>query len=161
MIATLIILIILLPVIVYLVFQYLVEKKQGDFAIAQVEKVYCDAVRSNHLEIDEVNTYSNRLIAIDRVAGCLLMIVTDDKHTWQRCVNLDDIRSCRVVHVNNRDNGYTQKVALELQISSGEKIFYPFFDERTDDHRDLGRRTKNARYWKQKAISKAKWQMER
>jgi hypothetical protein len=85
-----------MPIPLYIAFQSLFAKKRHYKVIAAVEDAYKNIVRTNNLTILEVNRFINRLIAIDRNSGKLVLIAYKKGIAFVNCVNLEEIRRCQV-----------------------------------------------------------------
>jgi len=146
-----IILVLLLPIPLYALFQSLYMKERNRHGSLAVQRSFKEVIERHRLTISEVNKFVNRLIAIDRETGRIVIVVYKGGITWQRCIGLEEIRGCDIINITNPENGYIEKVSMELLVCNNpEKICFDFFDDEVEDMRDLGRRMKQARYWQKK-----------
>jgi hypothetical protein len=149
----LVIFLLLLPVALYLAFQALFAKKGREKGIRAVDEAYKRVRERHHLKLGETNKFANRIIAIDREMGVLLLIMYKDGITWEKCLNLEEIGSCDVIKTTDAESGFIQQVTIEIGVHNNyEPISFPFFDEQTDDIRDLGRAVKKAQHWQQRLL---------
>jgi hypothetical protein len=66
-------------------------------------------------------------------------------------VLLHDVGTCHIVKTTDHPSGYIEQVNMEVGLrNTNEKIRFPFFDEQTDDIRELTHRIKLSRYWERK-----------
>jgi len=149
----LVIFLLLLPVVLYLAFQALFVKKGHQKGIKAVDEAYKRVRQRHHLKVAEANKFVNRIIAIDREMGVLLLVLYKDGITWEKCLNLEEIGSCDVIKTTDVQSGFIQQVSVEIGLhNSHEPLSFPFFDEQTDDIRDLGRAVKKAQHWLQRLL---------
>lgn len=149
----LIIIMLLMPFPLYIAFQALFINQRYQKGIRAVEEAYQRMIKSHHLTNLEVNRFINRLIAIDREKGKLILIVYKKGITWETCVLLQEISYCHTINSYDHISNYIQKVNLELVIRNNPSIVsFPFFEEELDDVRDLKHRTRKCEYWQQKIL---------
>jgi hypothetical protein len=147
----LIIVVLLIPIPLYAIFHLLYVKEKNRHGNAAVQRSFKELIKRNRLTISEVNKFVNRLIAIDRNSGTVIVVVHNDGNTWQKCIGLEEIRNCEIISTRHPQNGFIQKVTMELSLcNSQENMSFAFFDDKIEDVRDLGRRMKQARYWQKK-----------
>lgn len=116
-----------------------------------VQRAFKKLIEHKKLTVSEVTKFLDRLIAFDQMTGRLIFVVYANNVVWQKCVGFEEVRDCQIVTTTDPQNGHIQKVAIELLLcGNGQKISFSFFDQATEDARDLSRRTKQARYWHSK-----------
>lgn len=151
MYVVLVILVLLAPIPIYIAFKSLFENKRNLKAKRAVKDAYKRVIKRYALSISQVNKFGNRLIAIDRKIGKLVLVVYKQGITWEKCFNLDEIIFCQIVKTTNKLSGCIENVSMELTFRNNHGIInFPFFDETLDDMRDLPYRLKKAQYWKRK-----------
>lgn len=151
MMIVLIILALIVILLLYLAFQSYYGKQKHNREMLAVEEAYKRMMKRHNLKILEVSRLPNRLIAIDRVNGKLVLIVYKDGITWECCLNLEEIRHCELVKSTDHESGYIQSVNMELIMrDKGEVIRFPFFQQDIDDVRELRQRTNKSHYWQRK-----------
>lgn len=149
--ALIIILAVLMPVPLYIAYRSLFRRRLGRNESVALDEAFKRVIKRNNLKPAEVVRFPNRLIAIDRDSGQLVLIVHRKGVTWEKCVSLEEISGCQVVKLVDEGNGYTRRVSLELSFGYGEKnLRFPFFDDSIDPVQDLGRRMKQSKYWQKK-----------
>ena len=147
----LIILVLLVPIPLYVFIQSLYGKEKNKHGNTAVQRCFKEVIKRQNLTISEVNKFVNRLIAIDRLTGRLVIVVHRDGVTWQKCIGFEEIRGCEIISVTDPETNYIQKVTMELSLcNSQQNISFAFFDDKIEDVRDLSRRTKQAGYWQKK-----------
>lgn len=147
-------LVLLIPIPLYIAFQSFFIKERNKEGIGAVEGAYKRVIKRYGLRISEVSKFINRLIAIDRKIGKLVLIVYKDGITWEKCVGLQEIGGCQIARSTDHASGFVHQVNMELVLHyTREIISFPFFDEKIDDVRDLDRRTRQAHYWQKKVCS--------
>ena len=147
----LIILLLLIPIPIYIAFRLLFENNNNRKGIQAIKNAYKRVIKRHTLSISEVNRFGNRLIAIDRTMGKLVLVVYKNSITWEKCISLDEILFCQVVKTTNKVNGHIREVSMELTLhNKNDRVNFLFFDEQVDDMRDLSHRLKKSQYWKRK-----------
>jgi hypothetical protein len=147
----LIILVLLIPIPLYVVFKSFYSKEKNRHGHAAVQRSFKEVIRRHRLTISEVNKFVNRLIAIDRNTGRLVIVVHRDGVTCQKCIGFEEITGCEITSATDPVSGYIQSVTMELSLHHHQKnVHFAFFDDKVEDVRDLGRRTKQAGYWQKK-----------
>lgn len=149
----LIIIMLVMPFPLYIAFQSLFIKQRHRKGIRAVDESFQRMIKSYSLTDLEVNRFINRLIAIDRHKGKLVLIVYKNGITWETCVDLKEISYCHSYNLIDPISNYIQKVNLELVLTNNPSIVsFPFFEESLDDVRDLKQRTRKCEYWQQKIL---------
>jgi hypothetical protein len=144
-------LLLMMPIPLYFGFKSLFKVRDNQKAFLAIKDAYKRVKKRYRLSISEAHRFGNRLIAIDRNSGRLVLIVYKNGITWEKCLNLDEIIFCRIVKDSNNRSGSIQMVRLELTLANNQgSINFSFFDEQTDDFRDLPNNLKRAKYWKKK-----------
>ena len=115
----------------------------------EIKAAYKRVIKREFLSISAMDRFGNRLIAIDRVLGKLVLIVNKDGVTFEKCFNMEEILLCRVIKTFDKPGGGIQNLTLELMFRSSIGIVnFQFFDEKIDNKRDLHKRLKKSQYWK-------------
>lgn len=144
-------LLLMMPIPLYFGFKSLFKDRHDQKDFLAIKDAYKRVKKRYRLSIAEVHRFGNRLIAIDRNSGKLVLIVYKNGITWEKCLNLEEIIFCRIVKDSNKVSGSIQKVSLELTLAKNQGVInFSFFDERTDDMRDLPNNLKRSKYWKKK-----------
>lgn len=144
-------LLLLAPIPIYFAFKSLRKDNHHLKIRLSIKKAYKRVKRRHSLVTSESHRSGNRLIAIDQQSRKLVFIVFKNGITWEKCVPLQEILSCSVVNGYDKATGCIQHVALELMLANGQGIItFPFFDEETDDRRELPFSIKRIRYWEKK-----------
>jgi hypothetical protein len=143
-------LLLLIPIPIYVAFKSLSKDRRNKKKILAIKDAYKRVTNRHLLSISEVNKFGNRLIAIDRNSGKLVLIVYKNGITWEKCLNLDEMVFCQIAKGTSEETGCIQRVNLELTFRRDGFVNFLFFDEEVDDFRDLPARIKKAQYWKKK-----------
>ena len=144
-------LLLLMPIPLYITFKSLFKDRHNQKGFLAIKDAYKRVKKRYRLSISEAHRFGNRLIAIDRNLGKLVLIVYKNGITWEKCFNLEEIIFCRIVKDSNKVSGSIQKVSLELTLANNQGVInFSFFDEQTDDLRDLSNNLKRSKYWKKK-----------
>lgn len=149
---------VLLVLLLFLLFFYMYthylkisEERRNREGFREIEEAYQRVKKRNMLSVSTVEKFANRLIAMDRVHGKLVLILYKDSVTWETLFNLDEIVFCRVVRSRNHIGGSVQKVILEITFrNNDDAVSFSFFDETLDDKSILDQRLKKAHSWKKK-----------
>lgn len=145
------ILMLLFPIPLYFFFRWLFSNRRATKEITAVENAYRRMIGRHGLSIEEVHEFTNRLIAIDRQKGALVLVIHNDGITREKYISLHDVGTCHIVKTTDHPSGYIEQVNIEVGLrNTPEKITFPFFDEQTDDIRELAHRIKLSRYWERK-----------
>jgi hypothetical protein len=148
---TLIILVLLLPIPLYALFKSWYNKEKNRHGNMAVQRSFKEIIKHYRLTISEVNKFVNRLIAIDRTTGRVVIVVYKGGTIRRKCIGLEEIRACEIINVSNPDSGYIGRVTMEISLYNNPgSINFDFFDENIEDVRDLNRRIKQAGYWQKK-----------
>lgn len=151
MYVVLVVLMLLIPIPIYFAFRSLFENKHNRKGIQAVKDAYKRVIKRYTLSISEVNKFGNRLIAIDRTMGKLVLVVYKNGITWEKCISLDEVMFCQIIKTTNKVSGCIQKVIMELTLSNNHGIInFLFFHETLDDMGDLPHRLKRSQYWKKR-----------
>ena len=147
----LIILLLLLPIPIYLGFKALFKKKH-DRRNALTLKVALDRVIKRYrLSISEIDTFGNRVIALDRKNNKLIMVELRNNVTWEKCLSLVELTSFTIIKELDQLTGCTQKVVIKLNFNHSEELeYFTFYDESNDNIHELPTRVRKAIYWKNK-----------
>ncbi|MBL7696952.1 MAG: hypothetical protein JNK79_02300 [Chitinophagaceae bacterium] len=147
----LIVLVLLVPIPLYMAYYFLFVKKSNDKGVLEVETAFKRVIKRNKLTISEMNKFADRLIAIDRKTGRLILIVYRNGITWEKCINVEEIMRCKINNIVDHSTGYIKEVNMELRLQNVEDhIRFTFFDDAVDNLSDLGRRIKQSKYWQKK-----------
>lgn len=141
----------LLSVLLYLGFRALFENKH-DRRNALALKVALDRViRRNRLLISEIDTFGNKVIALDRNNNKIILVEHRNNVTWEKCLSLGKLKSCNISKETDHLTGCTQKVVMEFNfINSGELVYFTFYDKSNASVHELPSRIRKANYWKNK-----------
>ena len=147
----LIILVLLMPFALYIGFQSLFKDKHKRKNYLAMKEAFKRISKRHMLSISDMAIFKNRLIAIDKEKNKLALVVYKNGITLERCCNLDELIFCKVVNRTNRISGCIESVSMELTFRNDPGIVsFVFFDEKTDDLRDLPLRIKKSKYWTRK-----------
>lgn len=147
----LIILVLLMPFALYIGFQSLFKDKHKRKSYLAMKLSFKRISKRHILSISDMTVFKDRLIAIDKEKNKLAIVVYKNGITLEKYCNLDDLIFCRVVNRTNRISGCIESVSMELTFRNDPGIVsFAFFDEKTDDLRDLPLRIRKSKFWTRK-----------
>ena len=147
----LIVILILLSFLLYLGFRALFENKHDRKNAFAVKFALDGLIRRNRLSISEIDTLGNKVIALDRKNNKLILVEHRNNVTWEKCLSLGQLESCKIKKEMDPLTGCAQIVIMELNFNSIEEpIYFTFYDKSSDRIHELRPRIRKANYWKNK-----------
>jgi hypothetical protein len=146
-----IILIVLIVEFVTLFIFIFLQWKREEGSELKLNFVFEKLVEENKLFIHYKDVLNKRLIGFDKQNKKLLLLNVNNSDKVAACINMDEIDSCSIVHLNNESSKSLKKVFLELvRKENNEPIRFCFFDESYDDMREKTCLLLKAKHWHQR-----------
>jgi len=147
----LIVLLLLLSFLIYLGFKAVFENKHDRRNALALKVALNRVIRRNRLLISEIDTFGNKVIALDGKNNKIILVEHRNNVTWEKCLSLGELESCNISKEMDQLTGCSQKVVIELNFSSNrELVHFIFYDESNDNISELPSRMRKANYWKSK-----------
>jgi len=147
----LIVILILLSFLLYLGFRALFENKPDRSNAYAIKFALNRVIKRNRLSISEIDILGNNAIALDRRNNKIILVQHRNNVTWEKCLSLAKLESCKISHEMDPITGGTQEVVMDLNLSgNGELVYFTFYDKSRDSLHELPRRIRKANYWKNK-----------
>lgn len=147
----LIVLMILLPIILYLGLKNLFENKQNRKNSLAIKSALDRLISRNRLTISEIDTFRNKIIALDRKNNKLILVEHRNNVTWEKCLSLGELAFFPITKKVDQLTGCIQEIVIEFNFNSNEEIIdFTFYDASSDNTNELPARVRKATYWKNK-----------
>ncbi len=145
----LIVLMLLLPIPLYFGFKALFENKHNRRNALALKVALDRVIRRNKLSISEIDTFRNRIIALDRKNNKLILAEHRNSVTWEKCLFLGELGSFTIIKEMDQLTGCIQKIVIEFNFNN-DLVHFTFYDSSNDHIRELPTRVRKATYWKNK-----------
>jgi len=147
----LILLLLLLSFILYLEFRALLQNKLDRKNALALKLALDRVITRNRLVISEIDTFKNKVIALDRKNNKIILVEYRNNVTWEKCFSMGELESCNISTKTDPLTGCMQKVTVDFNFSNNKGlVYFAFYDERNDHIQELPSRINKATYWKSK-----------
>jgi hypothetical protein len=136
----------ILIAVLFIITVILRRYKRKNFTL---RKIFKKAVKENGLLIHYKDVFRKKIIGYDKKNKKLLLLDINKKNKLNACIDVDEIESCDVVHLND-DSNIIKKILLEIAPKDREPIRFCFYDESCDDKYDKTCLQLKARHWSQR-----------
>ncbi len=151
MYVVIVLLLLSMSILLYLGIRSFFKEKNHQKPFPAIKEVFKGVTKRHSLSISEVDVFRNRLIAIDRKRGKLVLIIYKNGITWEKCFNLNELIFCQLVNIRDKANNCIKSVEIELEFLNDPRIVsFVFFDEELDELSELPSRIKKSKYWEKK-----------
>ncbi|HYH14349.1 MAG TPA: hypothetical protein VD794_03960 [Flavisolibacter sp.] len=124
------------------------NKKNSKLTLALA---YERMVMKHKLEIEHVEVFDNRIIALDRKHKKLAFLYYDNTYQQEEMIPLQEIGTSRLVEEREVKKGFIKSLHLEIALAAfGKKYLLCFYNDSKDKPTSLLSAMRRARNWKQR-----------
>jgi hypothetical protein len=136
----------ILIAVIFIITMILRRSKRKNFTL---RKMFKKLVKEYGLLIHYKDVFRKKIIGFDKKNKKLLLLDLNKKDKLKACIDMDEIESCDVVHLND-DSNIIKKIFLEIVSKDNDAIRFCFYDESFDDQYDKTCLQLKARHWSQR-----------
>lgn len=124
------------------------SRKNSKLALALA---YEHLVMKHKLQIEHVEVFDNRIIALDRKQKKLVFLHHNTVYRQEEIIPLQEMDNCRLIEEREIAKGFIKSLHLEIALGAfGKKYLLCFYDDKKDQPTSLLAAMRSARNWKQR-----------